>query len=314
MAIMNDLRLINGVWTDTHSWDTITGTMSNDKITIYGGNDYVDAGAGNDIIYDFNSYTAGLSGWDRVIGGAGNDTIYTSLDTGNNLYDGGEDSDTINFIAVGSGGAGVNVDLQWGTAVNRTTGTNSSLLSIENVVGTGFNDYIDGNGVSNNIRGYDGSDRIDGRGGNDRLSGENGHDILLGGSGNDTMDGGNGRDVLVGGIGADMMAGNQGVDTFAYAAFNESGNGVLADKIYGFEHLVDNINILDLDANALLSGNQAFRFIGGQAFNAAGQIRSIYDAAQNQTFVLFNNDNDAASEMTIKLDGRITLSAADFVL
>lgn len=314
MATANDLRLRNGVWTDTNSWDTLIGSSFDDAITIYGGNDYVDTGLGNDRIYDFSALNGGPSGQDVVRAGAGNDTIFTSLDTASNLYDGGADIDTVNFIAVGSRGAGVDVDLRWGTAVNILTGTNSSLVSIENVVGTAFNDFIDGTDGSNTLRGYDGIDRLDGRGGSDRLSGENGHDILLGGSGNDTMDGGQGNDILVGGIGADMMAGNQGADIFAYVGFNDSGNGSLADKIYGFEHLVDDINVLDLDASALAGGNQAFRFIGSQAFNAAGQIRSVYDAARNETLVLFNNDNDATAEMTIKLDGRITLSAADFVL
>lgn len=314
MATLNDLRLRSGVWTDTNSWDTLTGTASDDVITIYGGNDYVDAGLGNDVIYDFHSYAGGSSGQDIIRGGSGNDTIFTSLDTSSNLYDGGAGIDTVNFVAVGSGGAGVDVDLFWGTAVNLLDQTNSTLLSIENVVGTAFNDFIDGNAVSNNIRGYDGSDRIDGRDGSDRLAGENGHDVLIGGSGNDVIDGGGGNDILVGGLGSDIMAGGQGTDTFAYAAFNESGNGSLADKILGFQHLVDRINVLDLDANTLIGGNQAFRFIGGRAFDAAGQIRFVFDAARDQTLVLFNSDNDATAEMTIKLDGHVVPSSADFVL
>ncbi len=111
MALIHDLRLINGVWSDTHAWDILNGNEVADTITIYGGNDQVIAGGGNDVIYDFNSYTGGPSGSDIVRGGFGNDTIFTSLDTSGNLYDGGADFDTVNFVAVGGG---VNIDLQTG--------------------------------------------------------------------------------------------------------------------------------------------------------------------------------------------------------
>jgi hypothetical protein len=134
MALIHDLRLINGVWSDTHAWDILNGNEVADTITIYGGNDQVIAGGGNDVIYDFNSYTGGPSGSDIVRGGFGNDTIFTSLDTSGNLYDGGADFDTVNFVAIGGG---VNIDLQSGFAQSPATLAVSSLRSIEGVVGSG---------------------------------------------------------------------------------------------------------------------------------------------------------------------------------
>ncbi len=83
--------------------------------------------------------------------------------------------------------------------------------------------------------------------------------------------------------------------------------------ILDFRHLVDDIDVRDIDANAIVGGNQAFRFIGSQAFNAAGQVRAVYNAAQQETVILFNIDNDAAAEMIDQIDRNVALSALDFI-
>ena len=62
------------------------------------------------------------------------------------------------------------------------------LLSVENVVGTDFDDEIDGSEGANVIDGGEGDDSLYGAGGDDILDGGEGFDQLYGGDGNDTAD------------------------------------------------------------------------------------------------------------------------------
>lgn len=329
MASLNDLRHILGQWMDLNTADLINGTAGDDTINIYGGNDYVHAQAGNDLIFDVRSYSGGNSGNDTVLGGDGNDMIVSSLDS-TNVYSGDLGNDTINLIP---NNHGVYVDLDLGIARDRSTLATSTLISIENATGSAWTDYLYGSAVANTLNGYNGDDLIRGQGGRDLLyggrdqdvlfggseadsvHGEDGNDMLYGDSGNDQLFGGAGTDYLIGGTGKDYLAGGASADTFRFTALNQSGlTGGTADMISDFQHLVDKIDVRDIDANALAGGNQAFRFIGTAGFSAAGQVRYVFDAASQDTIVMFNTDNDAAAEMVIKIDPRVTLTSIDFVL
>lgn len=330
MANLNDLRYIHilGQLRDLNTADLINGTVGDDVINIYGGNDYVHAQAGNDLIFDVRSYTGGNSGNDTVLGGEGNDTIVSSLDS-KNVYSGDLGNDT---LILTPNNHGVYVDLDLGIARDRSTLATSQLISIENATGSAWNDYLYGDANANRLIGYNGDDLIRGQAGNDSLNGGRGRDVLFGGAGNDGvygedggdmlygdagsdfLNGGLGDDFLNGGTGLDHMVGGAGFDDFVFKSLTDSGNGVNADQILDFQHLVDDMDVSAIDANVFAGGNQAFRFIGGQAFNAAGQIRAVYNAAQNETVVLFNTDGDAAAEMTVKLDGHINVTSADFLL
>ena len=69
------------------------------------------------------------------------------------------------------------------------------LYSIEDLMGTNFNDTIVGSNGANHLWGFGGNDVIHGLGGNDHLSGDSGNDTLHGGDGNDVIDGGTGNDT-----------------------------------------------------------------------------------------------------------------------
>jgi len=69
--------------------------------------------------------------------------------------------------------------------------------SIENAIGSAFDDVLVGNGLDNTLSGGNGNDLLDGRAGNDRLLGGAGSDRLLAGSGRDFIDGGDGDDTTV---------------------------------------------------------------------------------------------------------------------
>ncbi len=155
--------------TATDSWggsDTLSGienvTGSNFNDTITGDN-------------NANSLT-GLSGNDTLNGGGGNDNLNGGA--GNDTLDGGTGTDTANYI--GSSGA-VTVNLVAGTATGDSSIGSDTLISIEAVQGTAFDDTISGNSVANNLFG---------REGNDTLSGLDGGDFFRGSAGNDVIDGG----------------------------------------------------------------------------------------------------------------------------
>jgi Ca2+-binding RTX toxin-like protein len=71
---------------------------------------------------------------------------------------------------------------------------NTSLNSIENVIGTAYDDVITGTNFNSELSGYFG---------NDDLRGGDGHDRLDGGYGDDTLRGNGGNDRIVGGAGTD---------------------------------------------------------------------------------------------------------------
>lgn len=157
---------------------------------------------------------------------------------------------------------------------------------------------------------------ISGAGGNDTLTGRAGNDRLLGGSGNDTIKGGAGNDVIIGNSGVDVLTGGTGSDVFSFLALSDSSASSLStrDKIVDFEHGVDRIDLAALDANAGLSGDQAFSFIGEGVFTrSAGQLRVDYrDPLLTKVFADVNGDG--AADFAIHLPGHVTLTSGDFLL
>jgi Ca2+-binding RTX toxin-like protein len=138
----------------TSSADTLYGTSTADQIYGNGGNDTL----------------KGFGGADRLDGGAGVDTAFytdSSVAVGVNLASG-----------VGFGGSA----------------EGDTLVSIENLYGSSFNDTLIGNDAANTFYGLSGNDLLKGGGGADRLVGD---------QGDDTLKGGGGADALVGGVGID---------------------------------------------------------------------------------------------------------------
>src|SRR5262249_40390134 len=79
---------------------------------------------------------------------------------------------------------GVTVDLAYygdgiGGAGFGGTAEGDLLLSIENIVGSFFNDVLLGDSNANTLIGLDGRDGLEGRGGNDVLDGGNGIDVAV---------------------------------------------------------------------------------------------------------------------------------------
>ncbi len=141
-----------------------------------------------------NGFDIQLRGIERVTvdGGAGDDT-YQVFDLGPKvtLID-RKGTDVLDFSQAA---VGVTVDLnkRAGQSQKVFASSNHALAlkaTIENVIGTPYDDKITGSSAHN---------VIDGRGGNDTIDGGSGRDLLIGGEGRDTLRGGSGEDLLIGG-------------------------------------------------------------------------------------------------------------------
>ncbi len=203
----------------------------------------------------------------------------------------------------------------------------SSLLgtdAADSLTGTGKNDWVHGGRGNDRALGGNGNDTLTGGHGDDLLRGQNGddrligglhNDILVGGSGNDRLSGGSGRDVLTGGIGADKLSGGAGTDRFVFTAVKDSTVASTGrDTIEDFSRKArDKIDLSAIDANTLLKGNQAFSFIGTDAFhNKAGELR--YETMSGQTYVYGDVDGDGVADFSAQLQGTHTVSKAYFIL
>ena len=128
-------------------------------ITVQGGtdNDTVDASG--------LTSTHGIS----FTGGGGNDTFVSSNAGGNDTFDGGADTDTIDFSHVTPNGVTVNL-VHHDRAEHRRR--HDTIRNVENVIGTAAADTITGNDSDNVLSGGGGADTLKGGIGNDTLYGE----------------------------------------------------------------------------------------------------------------------------------------------
>jgi serralysin len=112
-------------------------------------------------------------------------------------------------------------------------------------------------------------------GGSFVIDGFYGNDTITGSSNADTISGGGGDDRLIGGLGADQLIGGSGCDTFVFNSVAEIGLAPgSSDIITDFVSQVDKIDLVNIDANLNVAGDQAFRYIGSAAFSrVAGQLR-----------------------------------------
>ena len=214
----------------------------------------------------------GSAGDDVQTGGSGDDTFRASL--GADRIDGRGGIDTVDY----SGAVAVTVNLNTGeTAGDPAAG--DSFASIENLIGSNFEDRLTGDDRANRIEGGARSDTLNGGRGADELLGETGDDQILGGIGNDLIYGGAGSDTVDGGQGADMI-------------FGEDGNDVLhgnlnADSLYGG------------NGNDMLSGGAQADLLKGQSGNDHLDTGAGSDHAQGG----FGNDTLIGRGGSDTLDG-----------
>ena len=96
-----------------------------------------------------------------------------------------------------------------------------------------------------------------------------------------------------------LSDGNGGADVFRYQGVGESTSASM-DHILDFEAGVDKVDLSRMDADTLTAGNQAFAWIGSNAFSGtAGQLRAYEDGGS--WFVEGDTNGDGAADLVIKL-------------
>jgi Ca2+-binding RTX toxin-like protein len=143
--------------------DQLTGGEASDALEGDSGNDILDGSGGNDTL-------RGNQDDDVLIGGAGADVL-----------DGGSGFDAASYETATSK---VSINLETKTFTGDAAG--DTLIAIEEIDGSKYNDTIVGNSDANTLDGLEG---------NDSLSSGSGNDFLVGGAGGDRLDGGDGIDT-----------------------------------------------------------------------------------------------------------------------
>jgi Ca2+-binding RTX toxin-like protein len=137
---------------------------------------------------------------------------------------------------------------------------------------------------------------------------------LFGGKASDVLKGGAMADLIHGNLGADTLAGGGGADSFRFQSTAESNAGS-RDHILDFTPGTDRIELDRIDADTLVAGNQAFSWIGSNAFTgSAGELRAY--ETNGSWFVEGDTDGDGTADLVIALtlQGPVPLGAGDFVL
>lgn len=265
----------NNVLTGNAGNDTLLGREGNDTLLGDNGDDTISGGSGDDTI-------TGGKGDDTLYGEGGNDVFLLGTSAGIDTVVGGDGYDTIRVTAG-------DALLRWG-----------SISEIEEVSAVGFA------GVK--ILGSKASDTIDFSGmkltGIAAIEGSNGDDRIIGSTSDDIISGGTGADVLTGGAGDDI---------FVYEASVSSRPGVSVDRITDFMVGDDKIDLSAIDANTVLSGKQAFTFIGDDAFTGGkGQLH--YSYVNGDTYVSADLNGNLTADFEIVLTGIHSLTSNDFFL
>jgi Ca2+-binding RTX toxin-like protein len=219
---LNSSNTVSGTWqriADLRGIENLTGTRFDDLLSGDAGVNRLDGGAGHDRLY-------GGGGNDTLLGGDGTDTL--TYQSGLVTFDGGADTDTADFfqfvwavwVDLTTAGTFEAWTLNSTNAVSGSWQRIADLTRIENLVGTRFDDLLQGDG---------GANRLDGGAGHDRLYGQGGNDTFVGGAGND---------LLVGGPGADRFDFNaiaHGLDTIADFTAGPGGDIIdVRDVLAGF--------------------------------------------------------------------------------
>lgn len=235
------------------------------------------AGSGNDVL-------TGNQLDNKLSGNAGKDTLRGL--GGNDLLDGGSDIDTADYAkdSEEGGSAGVIVNLskqnkiiggkviKAGTALDGF-GSRDTLVSIENIIGTAFADYIIGSDDAN---------------------------VLVGGAGNDTLVGGDGIDTVD--YSGDRVAGGTApvfVSLLAGTAWDSFGN---QDKLVSIE------NVIGTDVDDLIIGDGGVNVLegrgGADSLNGAGGADLMIGGKDNDTYSV----DDAGDQVVEKSnEGRDTV-------
>ena len=217
-----------------------------------------------------NDYFIGFRAGATLLGGVGNDVYRLTLDHSTIIENAGEGIDTVQIPRGNDYWLPANVE-------------NVSVLQIPG--STLLEPTIIGNALDNRIVGHD----------ND--------EFLNGEAGNDTLIGKGGSDGLFGSLGADRLSGGAGVDDFYYEDIGDSSPTLGYDTITDFDASVDWIDLLEIDANVMINGNQAFNSNGTSTGTPGDLWVSPYGAAGSANYMLYGDVNgDGHPDFQIRIN------------
>jgi Ca2+-binding RTX toxin-like protein len=258
-----DGSAFNETISGTDDANILNGELGNDMLRGRGGADVLNGGSGNDTaIYDdsaalvdidmrssiqrggdaqgdrfssienvtgsrFSDFIRGNAAANILIGNGGSDILEGR--EGADTINGGSGSDTASYE---SSRLRVVVDLRSSEAQSGGDAAGDILSSIENLIGSQWDDILTGNNNANVLTGGLS---------NDVLSGEGGNDTLEGGFGNDTLNGGEGIDIasyLNATAGVQVILGQNGADGRATAQFPVNDVDTLRsiEAVFGSNH------------------------------------------------------------------------------
>lgn len=145
-----------------------------------------------------------------------------------------------------------------------------------------------------------------------RIFGGGGNDILKGYGGNDELWGGTGSDILIGGAGTDQMTGGPGRDRFDFDSVAEIQRDVILD-FSGSRKSGDKIDLSTIDARPASAPNDAFTFVGSNAFSKAGDLRAV-NVGGGRYEVSGDVNGDRQADFTIVVYSTDPLTSNDFFL
>jgi hypothetical protein len=242
---------------------------------------------------DFDDTLISYGGNDRLIGGLGNDRLVSAQ--GTDTLDGGLGDDT---YVVYRDHADTIIDAGGIDKISAKTSWDlTAYPEIENLEFSTAGNWLGrGNSLDNAITAGAGDNR------------------LFGAEGNDTLSAGAGNDQLSGGIGDDLLSGGIGSDRFDFTGADVGDHDIIADFTTGR----DTINLGAIDADTTRASNQAFQFVGEDAFSGtAGELRYGATAGADggdATLVEGDVDGDGVADFQLELRGLHALTAGDFIL
>ena len=266
--------------------DTYSALLRNSAVTVDLANGSVKTGTflraslsgiENVVGSSFDDMITGDSGANVLDGDAGNDTLDGG--GGNDLLDGGTGSNTASYA---SATAAVTVVVLQGIAQDTVSAGIDTLINIENLTGSKYNDTLTGDSNAN------------------------------------MLDGGAGADVMKGGLGDDTYVVGNSFDNVG-ERLNEGMDTVLSSITYT---LPSNVEILTLTGTANLNatGNSDNNTLNGNAGNnlldgGAGADK-MYGGLGDDTYVInnsFDQANENANEGTDTVQSSITFSIGNNV-
>jgi Ca2+-binding RTX toxin-like protein len=135
---------------------------------------------------------------------------------------------------------------------------------------------------------------------------------VFGGRDNDSIVGSQNADLIQGNGGADTLTGGQGADVFRYFSASDSTSSA-TDRILDFAAGSDRIDLGRIDADTQTAGDQAFAWIGSNAFSgSAGQLRAYQEGGN--WVVQGDTDGNGVADLVIEVVGPAPLGADAFLL